>query len=135
MRPHAPLAGTRRVAAQGMRLTAALRGLRRVAAQGMRLTALVLLVAALGLGACEGLLPHRLSMENYQKVTKDMTYEEVVKILGAPADTKSLGVGPLSATAATWENEQAKIDIKFLNQKVQLKNYVSKEPKKSQSPG
>lgn len=99
----------------------------------MKKTTLFWLALALLVGtlvACDQLLPNRLSMENFNKVQKDMHYSEVVKILGEPVDTKTIGVGPLSATTTTWENEKASINIKFLNEKVQLKNYTSKEPKK-----
>ena len=75
----------------------------------------------LGLLAC-----NRLSQENFAKIDEGMTFEEVVAVLGEPTDSKSAGIGPLSATDATWENDSARINIKFLNGKVQIKAYESK---------
>ncbi len=69
----------------------------------------------------------RLTQENFNKVQTGMTYEEVVSILGEPSDNKSLGAGPLSASSITWEDDSARVNIKFLNNKVQLKAFESKE--------
>ncbi|MEM6795586.1 MAG: DUF3862 domain-containing protein [Acidobacteriota bacterium] len=62
----------------------------------------------------------KISAENYAKIEKGMTYGEVVAILGEPTDKKSVGVGPLSGTAATWTRGSTEIEIKFINDKVQL---------------
>ena len=68
----------------------------------------------------------RLTQENFNKVQEGMSMAEVIAILGEPTDAKSAGVGPLSATTATWEDDTARINIKFLNDKVQLKKRQSK---------
>ena len=68
----------------------------------------------------------RLTQENFNRVEDGMTYDEVVRILGEPADSKGIGAGPLSASSATWEDDQARVNIKFLNGKVQLKAFESK---------
>lgn len=70
---------------------------------------------------------NRLTQDNFAKIEDGMTLDQVVAVLGEPTDSKSAGVGPLSATDATWENDSARINIKFLNGKVQLKAYESKE--------
>ena len=80
---------------------------------------LLLLLTALG---CT-----RLTQENFNKVQTGMTYEEVVTILGEPSDNQSVGAGPLSASSITWEDDSARVNIKFLNNKVQLKAFESKK--------
>lgn len=80
---------------------------------------LLLLLAATG---CT-----RLTQENFNKVQTGMTYEEVVTILGEPSDNQSIGAGPLSASSITWEDDSARVNIKFLNNKVQVKAFESKE--------
>jgi hypothetical protein len=50
-----------------------------------------------------------------------MSFGEVVEILGEPASSDDIGVGPLSAGTATWEGPDGVISIQFLNEKVQVK--------------
>lgn len=71
----------------------------------------------------------RINQTNFQKVQDDMTYEQVVAILGAPTETKSVGIGPLSATTAEWRDSKgALISIQFLNDKVKLKSFSADPP-------
>ena len=69
----------------------------------------------------------RLTQENFAKIEEGMSMADVVAVLGEPTDSKSAGIGPLSGTNATWEDDTAKINIKFLNDRVQLKTFKSKE--------
>ncbi len=85
----------------------------------LALTCSLLLLTALG---CS-----RLTQENFNKVETGMTYEQVVGILGEPTDNKSVGAGPVSASSVSWESDSARVNIKFLNNKVQLKAFESKE--------
>jgi hypothetical protein len=82
----------------------------------------ILLIAGLFLVGCFD----RLSQASFNKVQKGMTFEEVVAILGQPTDSKSVGVGPLSATSSKWSNAKIEINIKFVNNKVQLKSLDTK---------
>lgn len=85
----------------------------------LRRFALVALAClALAAGPCS-----RINQTNFDKVNNGMTYDEVVSILGKPTDSKSVGVGPLSATTAEWVDAEAEISIQFLNGKVQLKSF------------
>ena len=86
-----------------------------------------LLAAATLLTGCDALLGSRLSIENCNKIHDDMTLDEVTAILGPPTDTKSLGMGPLTATTVTWEDENMKINVKFLNNKSGLKSCNTKD--------
>jgi hypothetical protein len=82
--------------------------------------------AAISLAGC-GVLGSRLTPENCAKVVDDMTLEQVTAILGPPTDNKTIGVGPLSATTVTWEDQHMKINVKFLNDKSGLKTCTVKE--------
>lgn len=66
---------------------------------------------------------HKISEENYNKITPGMTYEEVVKILGKPSSTGKFALGEISATTATWEGDNGKVVIQFINDVVKLKNF------------
>jgi hypothetical protein len=67
------------------------------------------------LGACVS----KINQENYEKIKKSMTLEEVKAIIGEPTESKSAGVGGLiSGTSAVWKGDNMTIDIKFLNDKV-----------------
>lgn len=68
----------------------------------------------------------RLNQENFSKIEDGMTMEEVTSILGEPTDSKSIGIGPLEATDATWESDTVEINIKFFKGKVQLKAMQNK---------
>ena len=65
----------------------------------------------------------KVSQENYNKITSEMSYEAVKKILGKPTKTTRVGLGEVSATTATWEGKQGNIIIQFFNNKVKLKNF------------
>ncbi len=100
---------------------------------GRRGAALLLLSSSLLLAGCEGLFGSRLTAANCNKIQDDMSLEQVIAILGEPTDNKSLGMGPLIATTVTWEDENMKINVKFLNNKSGLKSCNVKE--KTAQPG
>ena len=80
-----------------------------------------LLILSLALLGCNS----KINQENYQKIQNGMTLEEVKAILGEPTDVQTAGIGGLSGTSAVWKNKEgAKIDIKFVNNKVQLKTFL-----------
>ncbi len=95
--------------------------------------AALFLAAALGAGC--GIVGSRLTPENCAKIHDDMTLEEVSAILGTPTDNKSLGMGPLTATTVTWEDESYRINVKFLNNKSGLKSCTTKEAKEAGKTG
>jgi hypothetical protein len=73
------------------------------------------------LGACVS----RINQENYNKIQTGMTLEEVKAIIGEPTESKSAGIsGLVSGTSAVWKGDSMTIDIKFLNDKVQLKSFT-----------
>lgn len=83
-----------------------------------------LLAASLVLVGCS-----RITQTNFQKIQDDMSYEQVVAILGAPTESKSVGIGPLSATTAEWRDKSgAFVSIQFLNDKVKLKSFSAEPP-------
>ena len=77
----------------------------------------LLAVAIVALLGCS-----RLTQENFNRIDEGMSFDEVTTILGEPTDSKSIGIGPLSGTAATWDDGKTRIEIKFLNERVQLKS-------------
>ena len=62
---------------------------------------------------------------NFEKIENDMPQEEVIAILGEPADSNSAGVGGFSAGMATWRGDGNVITIQFVNGKVKGKQFSS----------
>jgi hypothetical protein len=91
-----------------------------------RVLALSLLALILVLPACS-----KVTQANFNRVEEGMSYDQVVRILGQPSDSKSVGVGPLSGTSATWEGPEGTITIQFLNDKVKIKRFVSADRDRS----
>jgi len=66
----------------------------------------------------------KLSQEKFDRIASGMTTAEVRDILGEPDESSSIAVGGLSGTSATWRSDDgARITIRFVNEKVQLKNF------------
>ena len=78
------------------------------------------LASALLLSACGS----KISQENFGKIQDGMPEAEVIKILGEPTESSSMGVGGLSGSSATWTHDKTTITIQFLNGKVAMKNYT-----------
>ncbi len=73
----------------------------------------------------------KVTEQNYARITSGMTQHEVEGILGAPTDTKTLAIGGLSGTLATWKaKDGSTISVQFLNGKL-----VGKELVKPGKPG
>jgi len=81
------------------------------------LAALALVAALAGCG--------RVSQANFNRIDEGMSYDQVVRILGRPTDSKGIGIGPLSGTSATWKGREGTITIQFLNEKVRIKRFVA----------
>ncbi|MBI4005035.1 MAG: DUF3862 domain-containing protein [Gammaproteobacteria bacterium] len=62
--------------------------------------------------------------DNFDKIQVGMSEMEVINILGEPADTSNMTIGPVSGTSSVWESEHARISIQFLNGKVKVKNFT-----------
>lgn len=80
----------------------------------------VLLLGLVFLAACS----KEVSQSDYNKVSNNMSFADVVKILGRPKDQKSITIGKASATTASWGSKDNQIVIQFVNDKVILKNYL-----------
>lgn len=65
----------------------------------------------------------KITEENYTKIKNGMTEDEVIAILGKPSDRSSSGIGTLTTTGMTWQDENITITVQLINGKVQLKNY------------
>jgi len=84
---------------------------------------LLLLAMLLGLGACDS----GLNRENFDRITNGMTMEKVVDLLGEPDRTSELQLGGLSGTSAVWEDDDTRITIQFINDKVKVKQFTRSE--------
>jgi hypothetical protein len=78
---------------------------------------LALLAFAL-LAACS-----RVSEENFAKIRDGMSEQEVIGLLGKPAESSSVNVLGLSGTAAKWVERDAAITVQFVNGKVRAKSF------------
>jgi hypothetical protein len=67
----------------------------------------------------------KLTEANFSKIENGMTREEVVAILGEPADSGSVGFGGFSGGMATWKDDSGTvITIQFVNDKVAGKQFA-----------
>ena len=71
----------------------------------------------------------KITSENYVKIKTNMSYAEVVKLLGKPTDQQSVKVMHFSATNATWQHKDKTISIQFLDDKVKMKSFVDEDQK------
>ncbi len=62
-----------------------------------------------------------ITTDNFEKITTEMTFQEVKAILGEPTETTSINFGPLSGTMSIWKGKGITINIQFLNSKVKAK--------------
>lgn len=79
------------------------------------------LVGLLMLAACS-----RVSESNYEKITDDMSKQDVIALLGEPTNSESAAIPGLSGSSLVWESGDVTITIQFLNDKVLLKNLKKK---------
>lgn len=86
-----------------------------------RLAAAMLAVALAGCGS-------KLNEENFGRIQDGMTEQQVIEVLGQPAETSSMGALGMSGTSATWRDDKAVISIQFVNGKVRLKQFDRPKP-------
>jgi hypothetical protein len=79
---------------------------------------LALAAAVLLLAACS-----KLTEENFAKVKEGMSEQEVIAILGTPAETKSVEILGISGASSTWKDERATAAVQYVNGKVKLKSF------------
>lgn len=84
-------------------------------------------LACLMLFACS-----KVSQDNFEKVKPNMTMKEVVSILGEPTSSESINIAGISGTSAIWKDNNAEIDIQFLNDKVTVKSFSKINPQDSE---
>jgi hypothetical protein len=83
-----------------------------------------ILVLFLSFLVCLAACQSRINKENYDKIQRGMTEEEVTAILGKPTDTASVEIGPVSGSSATWKGKEAVITVKYLHGKVRAKGFT-----------
>jgi hypothetical protein len=70
---------------------------------------------------------------NFDKIQSGMTMNEVVEILGPPAETSEVGFAGISGTTSKWQHNDNAIVINFLNGKVMAKQFLEGEQKPLQT--
>ena len=65
----------------------------------------------------------RVTEDNYNRIESGMEEAAVIKILGEPDESSSMGIGSLSGKSSEWDDGKAKISIQFFNGKVKLKKF------------
>lgn len=80
--------------------------------------ALAALLAALLIAACS-----KVNQENFLKVQEGMSEEEVISLLGRPAESNSVNLLGVSGTASRWVDGDTVITVRFVNGKVAFKSF------------
>jgi hypothetical protein len=65
----------------------------------------------------------KISQKNFEKIKNNMTMDEVIAILGEPTNSENINIAGISGTSAVWKDNDAEIDIQFLNGHVIVKAY------------
>jgi hypothetical protein len=82
---------------------------------------LAIFVISVTLVACS-----KISQKNFDKIQPNMSMSDVIAILGNPSSSDSMMISGISGTSAVWKDENAEINIQFLNNKMVVKSF-SKE--------
>jgi hypothetical protein len=82
---------------------------------GVRIAAIA---AALLIAACS-----KVTQENFAKIQEGMSEEEVIALLGSPAESNSVNILGVSGTASRWVGRDAEITVRFVNGKVAIKSF------------
>jgi len=69
----------------------------------------------------------RVTEENYDRIESGMEEAAVIKILGEPTESSSMGIGSLTGKSSVWDDGKMRIRIQFFNGKVKLKNFGATE--------
>ena len=80
--------------------------------------ALIALLSVFVLAACS-----KVNQENFLKVREGMSEEEVIALLGRPAESNSVNVLGISGTASRWVSGKAVITVRFVNGQVAFKSF------------
>ena len=73
----------------------------------------------------------RVTEDNYNRIESGMEEATVIKILGEPDESSSIGIGSLSGKSSVWDDGKARISIQFFNSKVKLKKFGTSDKKPS----
>ena len=81
------------------------------------------LASALALSLLLAACGSKINQENYNRITDDMAYAEVVQILGEPTSAESRGALGITAGTSKWKDNSHQITIVFINEKVSSKTF------------
>jgi len=84
--------------------------------------ALIVLFALLAAGCGS-----KVSQANFDKITTEMTRQQVESILGKPTETSSTDIGIASGGSSVWKSKDATIIVQFLNDKVMTKSFAAEK--------
>jgi SmpA/OmlA family protein len=76
------------------------------------------LLLALIIAACS-----KVNQENFLKIQEGMSEQEVISLLGRPAESNSVNVLGVSGTASRWVAGDSSITVRFVNGKVAFKSF------------
>lgn len=76
------------------------------------------LVALVLLAGCS-----KVTQENFARIQDGMPEQEVLAILGQPAESSNITVLGLSGTSSKWAAKDAVISVQFVNGKVRAKSF------------
>lgn len=65
----------------------------------------------------------KINQGNFDKITTDMTRQQVEVVLGKPTETSMTDIGIASGGSSTWKDQNGTITIQFLNDKVMTKSF------------
>lgn len=78
--------------------------------------ALLIACLLLALAACS-----KVTAENFAKIQDGMPEEQVLELLGKPAESSSVNILGVSGTSSRWVSGDTAITVKFVNGKVAVK--------------
>lgn len=76
----------------------------------------------------------KLTQNNFEKIKSNMTMKEVIAILGEPTNSESITIAGISGTSAVWKNNEAEVDIQFLNDRVTVKTFSKVDDPENNKP-
>jgi len=78
----------------------------------------LVLIALMQLAGCS-----KITQENFARIEDGMPEQEVLAILGQPAESSNITVLGLSGTSSKWTAKDAVISVQFVNGKVRAKSF------------
>ena len=65
----------------------------------------------------------KVTLENFSKIQDGMSEQEVLALLGTPAESSNITVLGLSGASSRWTGGEGTISVQFVNGKVRAKSF------------